>query len=456
MKKTTGSILFVDDDRDVLHTAMLILEPYFQKVICIENPEKITELMLEEDFDVIVLDMNFTFGQTSGKEGLFWLRKILTLNPEAHVLMNTAYGDIKLAVDAMKEGAIDFLVKPWEKAKLLASVLSVYELSQVKKENKTLRTRTKMLSNEIDQQFPSLISKAKSMNAVFDMINNVAKTDANVLILGENGTGKELVARMIHRKSLRNDHDFINVDLGSISETLFESELFGYKKGSFTDAYEDRIGRFEIASGGTLFLDEIGNLSLPLQSKLLAAIQNREIYKLGSSQAVKIDIRLICATNKPIYQMVAKDEFRQDLLYRINTVEIILPPLRHRIEDIPLLTGHFLEIYKRKYNKHKQFITLDAHKKLQQYSWPGNIRELQHIIERVVILNPDGKLEASTFSLNIIAETQADNQNFKMEYLEKQTIQNVLKACQGNMSKAAKELGYARSTLYRKIQKYEL
>jgi len=456
MKKTNGTILFVDDDQDVLHTANLILEPYFKKITLIENPDVITELLHNEEYDVIVLDMNFSFGETSGKEGLFWLRKILAIKPEAHILMNTAYGDIKLAVDAMKEGAIDFLVKPWEKERLLASVLSVYELSQAKQENKALRLRTRILSNEIDLQFPSLLSKAKSMLPVFDMINSVARTDANVIILGENGTGKELVARMIHRKSLRYNHDFINVDLGSISESLFESELFGHKKGSFTDSKEDRMGRFEIASKGTLFLDEIGNLSLPLQSKLLAAIQNREIFKVGSSTAVKIDIRLICATNKPIYQMVANDEFRQDLLYRINTVEINLPPLRHRIEDIPLLASHFLEKYKRKYNKEKQFITLDAYKKLQQYSWPGNIRELQHIIERVVILNPDDKLDTSSFSLSIITESPSENKDFKMESLEKQTIQNVLKACNGNMSQAAMELGYARSTLYRKIEKYEL
>ena len=456
MAKKIGSILFVDDDDDVLHTAQLILEPHFKKVVLVEKPELITELILNEDFDVIVLDMNFSFGETSGTEGLFWLRKILQLNPEAHVLMNTAYGDIKLAVDAMKEGAIDFLVKPWEKERLLASVLAVFELSQAKRENKNLRSKSKMLSNEIDQHFPSLISTAKSMKPVFEIINNVAQTDANVLILGENGTGKELVARMIHRKSMRYEHDFINVDLGSISESLFESELFGHQKGSFTDAKEDRIGRFEIASEGTLFLDEIGNLSMPLQSKLLSAIQNREIYRLGSSKSIKINIRLISATNKPIYQMVAKDDFRQDLLYRINTVEINLPPLRQRTEDIPLLAGHFLDIYKKKYGKVNQFITLDAYKKLQQYSWPGNIRELQHIIERVVILNQDYKLDSSAFSLSIISESASENTNFKMENIEKKNIQEVLKACNGNMSKAAKELGYARSTLYRKIVKYEL
>lgn len=419
MLKDSGNILVVDDDADVLHTAQLILEPHFDKVVIAEKPELISDLMLIHDFDVIVLDMNFSFGQTSGTEGLFWLRKILTLNPEAHVLMNTAYGDIKLAVDAMKEGAIDFLVKPWEKAKLLASVQSVYELSQAKKENKNLRSKTKILSDEIDQQFPSLTSSAQSMKPVFEMINNVAETDANVLILGENGTGKEIVARMIHRKSKRNENDFINVDLGSISESLFESELFGHQKGAFTDARENRLGRFEIATKGTLFLDEIGNIALPQQAKLLAAIQNREIYRVGSSKPIKINIRLISATNKPIHQIVARDEFRQDLLYRINTVEISLPPLRQRKEDIPILAGHFLEVFKKKYQKENQYLTLDAYKKLQQYSWPGNIRELQHIIERVVILNPDEKLDTSAFSMNIMSETTSENKNFRMENLEK-------------------------------------
>ncbi len=454
MKTKKGEILLIDDDVDVLHTAKMILKPHFQNVTVIENPENVEELMLSKTFDVIILDMNFSFGQTSGREGIFWLRKILTLDPEAHVLMNTAYGDIQIAVDAMKEGAIDFLVKPWEKEKLLATVKSAFELSQIKKENRNLKIAKKVLSDEIDQKFPDLLSKAKSMNPIFESINKVAQTDANVLILGENGTGKELVARMIHRKSLRKKKDFVSVDLGSISESLFESELFGHKKGSFTDAHDDRSGRFEIANKGTLFLDEIGNLSMPLQSKLLAVMQNREVCRVGSSKPLPIDIRLICATNKPLYQMVVANEFRQDLLYRINTVEINLPPLRNRIEDIILLSNYYLKIYTRKYNKPGQSISTEAIKKMQQYQWPGNIRELQHIIERAVILNPDSELSASAFPLDIEPKQKSDKTDFKIKNLEKTTITNALKECRGNMTLAAKELGYGRSTLYRKMKKY--
>jgi len=456
MKQRNGEILLIDDDIDVLHTAKMILKPHFLKVSVIENPEKIEELMLLNDYDVIVLDMNFSFGQTSGREGIFWMRKILSLNPEAHVIMNTAYGDIQIAVDAMKEGAIDFLVKPWEKEILLATVVSVFELSQIKEENKNLRLAKKFLSEEIDQKFPDLLSKAKSMNPVFESINKVAQTDASVLILGENGTGKEIVARMIHRKSLRNKNDFVSVDLGSISESLFESELFGHKKGSFTDAHEDRAGRFEIANKGTLFLDEIGNLSLQLQSKLLSALQNREVYRVGSGKAVPIEIRLICATNKPIYQMLMSNEFRQDLLYRINTVEIKLPPLRDRTEDIVLLSEYYLRIYTKKYNKTGQTISPEAISKMQQYQWPGNIRELQHTIERAVILNPDSELTAAAFPLETKEDQPENKTDFKMENLERITIKNALKEWQGNLTRVAKELGYGRSTLYRKMKKYGL
>ena len=373
---------------------------------------------------------------------MFWLRKIKELEPDTHVLMNTAYGDIQLAVEAMKEGATDFLVKPWEQEKLLATVQSVYELSQAKKENKSLNQINKTLSSDIDQSFGEIISKSKSMLPVFEAIDKVAQTDANVLILGENGTGKELVARSIHRKSVRNDKVFINVDLGAISENLFESELFGHKKGSFTDAKEDRMGRFEMANGGTLFLDEIGNLNLGLQSKLLSVIQNREVFKVGSSQAKKIDIRLICATNSPIYQMQAKNEFRQDLLYRINTVEIMLPPLRQRTEDIPLLARHFLKKFTKKYNKSKQKFCDEALQKMQLYDWPGNIRELQHFVERAVILNNDDVIEANSLLLNVqsgIATKQADT--FSIEEVEREVILKALNATHWNMTGSCQKTG---------------
>ncbi len=455
-KKVSGKVLFVDDDVDVLHTARMILKPYFTEVVVLTEPDKIPDLLLENNFDVIVLDMNFSFGQTSGKEGLFWLRKIKSIDPEAHVLMNTAYGDIQLAVDAMKEGAIDFLVKPWEQEKLLATVQSVYELSQTKKENRNLNQIKNALSSDLDQPFGELISKSKSMIPVFEAIDKVALTDANVLILGENGTGKELVARSIHRKSNRQQGNFINVDLGAISGSLFESELFGHKKGAFTDAREERLGRFEMANGGSLFLDEIGNLNLNFQSKLLSVIQNREVFKVGSSHASKIDIRLICATNKPIYQMLASDEFRQDLLYRINTVEINLPPLRNRTEDIPALANHFLLLYTKKYNKQNQRFSEIAIRKMQLYSWPGNIRELQHLVERAVIMNEGSQIEEHSIMLNIPAESDDSAKNFHIKNIEKEAIQKALKAVNWNMTEAAKILGYGRSTLYRKMKKYEL
>jgi two-component system response regulator HydG len=413
--------------------------------------------LTEKNYDVIVLDMNFSFGQTSGKEGLFWLRKINSINPDAHVLMNTAYGDIQLAVEAMKDGATDFLVKPWEQERLLATVQSVYELGQAKKKNKNLTQIKNALLSDLDQPFGDIISKSKSMLPIFEAIEKVAMTDANVLILGENGTGKEMVARSIHRKSDRKKGEFINVDLGAISESLFESELFGHKKGAFTDAQEDRLGRFEMANSGSLFLDEIGNLNLNLQSKLLSVIQNREVFKVGSSQAAKIDIRLICATNKPIYQMLAKDEFRQDLLYRINTVEINLPPLRQRTEDIPVLANHFLDRFTKKYSKPKQEFTEHVIRKMQLYSWPGNIRELQHLVERAVIMNNKKLIDENSIMLNVTSEMEPKfSEDYNIQSVEKEAIIKALEAVNWNLTVAAKILGFGRSTIYRKMKKYGL
>ena len=456
MKRVNGNVLFIDDDNDVLYTARLVLKPFFQKLITINDPEIILEKLSNENFDVIVLDMNFKKGSTSGREGLFWLRKILEFDQDAHVIMNTAYGDITLAIEAMKLGAIDFLVKPWEAEKLLATVLNVFELSQSKKEIDHLKSAKRVLNTEVNQAFTKMISKAKSMDSVFEAIDKVAATDANVLILGENGTGKELVARMIHRKSARYNCDFISVDLGSISESLFESEMFGHVKGAFTDASEDRIGRFEIASKGSLFLDEIGNLSMSLQSKLLTAIQNRTIYRIGSGKPIDVDIRLICATNKPIYQMLVKEEFRQDLLYRINTVEINLPPLRQRIEDIPILVEHFHKQFKKKYNKPNQYVSKKALKLLQQYIWPGNIRELQHVVERAIIMSDDDELCAGSFLLKPENEHKEEITGISFEDVQISAIRKALMNNHGNLTKAAEELKIGRSTLYRKMKKHEL
>ncbi len=455
MKIKEGKVLFVDDDEDVLHTAKLILKPIFEKVSTLSNPDQLIDQMKADDYDVVVLDMNFKAGNTSGKEGLFWLKKLMEFDPEIHVLMNTAYGDISLAVEAMKLGAIDFIVKPWEVQKLSASVLNVYKLSQSRKEIKNLKSEKRILSDDANQQFDEVIGKAKSMQPVFETIHKVAATDANVLILGENGTGKELIARMIHKASLRKDKSFINVDLGSISESLFEAELFGHVKGAFTDAYEERMGRFEVASGGSLFLDEIGNLSLPLQAKLLTVIQNRVLYKIGSNKPVHFDVRLICATNKPIYQMVASDDFRQDLLYRINTVEINLPPLRQRIEDIPTLVKHFHDSFKIKYGKQNQIVSDSAIKKLQLYHWPGNIRELQHVVERAVIMSSSNELTSSSFLLKSESELSYElEENSSMEDVEIKAIKNALVKTKGNLSNAAEALKIGRSTLYRKMKKY--
>jgi DNA-binding NtrC family response regulator len=457
MSQLTGKILIIDDDIDVLHTARLILKKQFSIVRTESDPGNLYGLLQKETFDVIILDMNFTYGQTGGQEGLHWLNEILKIDPNVHVMMNTAYGDIGLAVTAMRQGAIDFLVKPWEKEKLLSSVLTVYQLSQSKKEVKQLKHKQRLLNEDAASQFPEMIAVSASMQKVFATIEKVAATDANVLILGENGTGKELVARAIYRQSPRAVADFIKVDVGAISETLFESELFGHAKGAFTDAKEERTGRFEIASGGTLFLDEIGNLPLPLQAKLLTALQNRQITRVGSNKLIKIDIRLICATNQSIYAMVADGTFRQDLLYRINTVEIKLPPLRERTEDIPVLATHFLNLYAQKYRKPGMRISKETIKQLQQYSWPGNIRELQHAIERAVIMSDSYELTLDEFLLTAPSKKSDEkNLTYNLEEIEKTAIQQAIKKHQGNLSLAAKELGFGRSTLYRRMEKYGL
>lgn len=453
----TGKILIIDDDLDVLHTARMILKRQFTTVATESQPARLYELLGKDTYDVILLDMNFAYGQTSGKEGLHWLNEILKTDPAAHVIMNTAYGDIELAVRAVRQGAIDFLVKPWEKEKLLSSVLTVYQLSQSKQEVKQLKSRQKVFNQDADREFPEMICASSAMQEVLTVIEKVAATEVDVLIMGENGTGKELVARAIHRQSLRAEADFIKVDLGAISETLFEAELFGHVKGAFTDAKEERAGRFEIAWGGTLFLDEIGNLSLPLQAKLLTALQSRQISRVGSSKVIPLDIRLICAANQPLYTLVAENTFRQDLLYRINTVEIKLPPLRERTEDIPVLLSHFLGRYAQKYRKQEISIAKDTIKQLQQYSWPGNIRELQHAVERAVIMSDATELKTADFLLTSQAR-KADTkvQTYNLEQIEKSAIQNAIKKYKGNLTLAAKELGFGRSTLYRRMEKYGL
>jgi len=458
MEKKSGKILLIDDDQDILQAARLFLKQHVAQVEIESRPEKIVSRLRDEGFDVIFLDMNFQRGATDGLEGLHWLARILELDPRAVVILITAYGDIELAVRAIKEGAVDFVLKPWQNEKLLATLSSALKLCRSRAEVETLRSRQELMSADLDSPFRDFIGRSPAMQSVYAAIAKVASTDANVLILGENGTGKELVARELHRRSPRAKEVFISVDMGALSETLFESELFGHMKGAFTDAKESRPGRFEIASGGTLFLDEIGNLSIPLQSKLLRAMETRTVTRLGSNHPVEVDVRLICATNLPIYEMVAEKAFRQDLLYRINTVEIRIPPLRARGEDIILLAEHFLAVYTRKYGTSAKRLPPATLVKLEKYAWPGNVRELQHAIERAVIMSDEAVLQPGEF-LFVDAdkgEPGLVQESCNLEEAEKTLIRKTLSKFGGNISHAAKELGLSRSALYRRLEKHGL
>jgi two-component system, NtrC family, response regulator HydG len=458
MNAKPGKILVVDDDEDVLFSARLLLKQHYVIVRIEKDPNQLPVILKDEHYDVILLDMNFSGDATSGTEGFNWLKKILEIDPSAVIILITAFGNIEMAVKAIKEGATDFVLKPWQNEKLLATVSSAMKLSESKQRIDNLLSRQRQLSSDIDKPFHDIIGVSEEMGKVFGTIKKVAGTDANILILGENGTGKELIARAIHRQSDREKEIFLNVDMGAISESLFESELFGYAKGAFTDAKEDRAGRFEIASGGTLFLDEIGNLNFNLQSKLLAVLQNRQVTRLGSSVPRSIDIRLICATNLPIEELMSEKRFRQDLLYRINTVEIDLPPLRKRTEDIGLLIDHFLQVYSKKYNKSVKKISNDALDKLENYNWPGNIRELQHTIERVVIMSESDTLHPDDFyfSSNDSKDSDTEPENYHLEETEKLLIIKAISKHGGNLTKAAKELGLTRASLYRRLEKYGL
>jgi len=458
VEKELGKILIIDDDEDVLLAAKLLLKKHAQQVIIEKNPKKIPFLLNNDTYDVILLDMNFSKDITSGKEGFHWLNEIVTRDPKAVVILITAFGDVEMAVKALKEGATDFVLKPWQNEKLLATLATASKLKKSYNEVDRLKKAKHQLEQDINQPFKDIIGSSQAMASVYKLIDKVAKTDANVLILGENGTGKELIARALHQKSLRKDNDFIGVDMGAITETLFESELFGHKKGSFTDAKADRAGRFEIANKGTLFLDEIGNLNMPLQSKLLAVLQNREITRIGTNTPISIDIRLVCATNLPIEEMVGENKFRQDLLYRINTVEIKLPPLRERIDDIPQLSDHFYAMYAKKYRKELTGLTEEANNHLKKYPWPGNVRELQHAIERAVIMTENIKLDKEDFFFLTASSTEMPTQsdNYNLDEIEKNVIHRAIDKHAGNISKAAKELGLTRASLYRRLEKHGL
>lgn len=455
-----GKILIVDDNEDLLKAAKMFLKRHMAQVDIEKNPEAIPALMNNDNYDVILLDMNFTKDVSSGSEGYFWLEKILQIDPSAVVVLITAYGDIQMAVKAIKAGATDFVLKPWENEKLLATLFSSMRLRESRDEVHTLRIKNQEFNQVQNEKYSDIIGSSPSMQKIFATIDRVAHTDANVLILGENGTGKELIARAIHRNSPRKNESFVSVDLGSITETLFESELFGHKKGAFTDAKEDRPGRFEMAHGGTLFLDEIGNLSMPLQAKLLTVLQNRKVSRVGANKETPVDIRLICATNMPLYDMVKENRFRQDLLYRINTIEIEIPSLRDRMEDIPLLAMHFLKQYSNKYTKNISKISEAAMARMHKHPWPGNIRELQHSLERAIILSNSSVLQPEDFNFTVGASKETDQNlsldQYNLDEVEKLLIRKVLKKYNGNITQAASELGLTRSSLYRRLEKHGL
>lgn len=446
-------ILVVDDDRDVLDAARIFLKSHGFEADTEERPVFLNQLVKNGNYDLILLDLNFSREAISGKEGFYWLNQILETEPSAVVVLMTAYGDVDTAIKAIKKGATDFVLKPWDSEKLLATIHNALNIKAARTEQ-----TSSPIAKDTREGNQEIIGQSEPIRRIFETINKIAATEANILILGENGTGKELIARALHQRSLRANQVFVNVDMGAISETLFESELFGHVKGAFTDARENRIGRFELAQKGTLFLDEIGNLSLPLQAKLLNALQQRRIIRVGSNHPLEVDIRLICATNLPIKEKVATREFRQDLLYRINTVELQLPPLRDRKEDISLLAEHFIQIYAQRYHKAVYSISPAALARMEKYHWPGNIRELQHAIERAVIMTETDILQPQDFHFGHLPESSADLflDTYNLEEVEKMVIRKAISKHGGNISKAAKELGLTRTSLYRRIEKYGL
>jgi DNA-binding NtrC family response regulator len=448
-----ATILIIDDDTDILTAVKLLLKTEVKEVVTEKNPENIRSLLARKKFDLVLLDMNFNSSINTGNEGLFWLRKIKELDEQVAVIMITAYGDIDLAVRSLKEGAADFIIKPWHNEKLTGTIKEILQKKDsIKTDPFTRSAKDSIIGKE-------LLGTSGPMLEIFYKIEKIAPTDANVLILGENGTGKELVAQAIYQRSLRSGKAFVKVDVGALTESLFESELFGHRKGAFTDAREDRTGRFESANEGTLFLDEIGNISLQQQAKLLSVLQNRQVTRLGSNDPVPVDIRLICATNVPLAELANENRFRKDLIYRINTVEIVIPPLRRRTEDIELLARHFARIYAAKYIKPVPDFDAACMEKLKAYHFPGNVRELQYTIERAVIMADESVLQAKDLIFSPIETGAGEREeagDFKLSTIEKNTILRVIEKHNGNISKAAKELGLTRTALYRRLSKYEL
>lgn len=452
----SGNILIVDDNKSILSALEILLQDEFSLVKTVSSPNQILSLLRSENFDLILLDMNFKAGVNTGNEGLYWLQRIRNENNRTEVVMFTAYGDVELAVKALKLGAVDFILKPWDNEKLKATLRSAYKLQQSRREINELKKKQLAYKQEIDSKKNIIIAKSSQMLKLLNLIRRVAKTDANIMITGDNGTGKELIAHELHRLSGRSEEIMVSVDMGAISETLFESELFGHRKGAFTDAREDRVGKIENADGGTLFLDEIGNLPMQLQSKLLSVLQNRTVTRIGSNKPLPVDIRLITSTNSDLFQMVQNGTFREDLLYRINTIHIEIPPLSEREEDIVALSEYFLKIYCNKYRKPDIKINEQAMSKLIHYKWPGNIRELQHIIEKAVILADKNILKPDDFFFNSASLLSSDVLGGTLEEMEKNMIKTALKKNPDNLTAVAGKLGVTRQTLYNKMKRYNL
>ena len=444
-----GKLLIVDDNRSILSAVKLLTEGIFAEVATLPSPNSLITTLHSFAPDVVLLDMNFHAGINTGNEGIYWLREVQQKYPEIKVVLFTAYADIELAVKAMKEGAFDFVVKPWDNAKLIATLQNAYKATKEKAKKGSAKPAP-AAENRVEMYW----GESAEMKRIRKVVEHVATTDANILITGENGTGKEMMAREIHRLSARCRKTMVSIDMGAIPETLFESELFGHKKGAFTDAHTDREGKFLTASGSTLFMDEIGNLPLHLQAKMLAVLQNRAVTRLGANEATPVDIRLISATNRDLHEAVAKGEFRQDLLFRINTIHIHIPPLRNRKEDIVPLAERFIERYGQKYGKTGLMLSADAAEKLKAHAWEGNIRELQNTIEKSVILCDGDIISPNHIELHISQRPLNESQT--LEEMERQTIANAIAQCGGNLSQVAQQLGITRQTLYNKIKRYGL
>lgn len=450
-------LLVVDDDEDVLTSTRLLFKRRIDKVTCLSEPSRMLDLLAQEPVDVVLLDMNFKLGDHQGADGIFWLTRLREVHPDLVVVVMTAYAGVDLAVSAMKAGAMDFVIKPWQNDKLLATLNTALQLAQSRKSNQQLAAENSLLRASLTPKPPPLIGDSPVMRELIRKAHLCAPTEARVLILGENGSGKELLARAIHAHSQRADNLFMAIDMGAISESLFEAELFGHKKGAFTGAQQARTGRLVAANGGTLFLDEIGNLPMHLQVKLLRVLEQQEVTPVGEEQAIRLDVRVIAATNRPYAQLCDETQFRQDLLYRLNTVELTIPPLRERSEDIALLVDHYLGVYAQKYQRPKPGLSIATLKALTLYPWPGNVRALRHTIERALVLSTNNYLELEDFSLpGTTVNSSQSAQNLNLEQLEKSAVLAALKKHQGNISHASQELGLTRTALYRRMEKHDL